>query len=177
MPILRPRRPPPHRRIDPPMEILPVVEEKFPINQTTLGVTTTPIVDLHNHAIRFSFAPIWRFRVPVDTQVIFRPGDRFYIHIRDGAPTPVEWHGEQEVRISFLNAAQRDMKVVYQGFYMEVREANDIDRMAIYQIAELHVVPGGGWVFIEGFAPIAPFTINSAVSHFSLDTQRIRPRI
>ncbi|MBT9138566.1 MAG: hypothetical protein DDT31_01135 [Syntrophomonadaceae bacterium] len=176
MPILRPRRPPPHRRGELPIGVLPIpVEEKFPINQTTPGVTITPIAELHKHAIRFSFAPIWRFRVPVDTQVIFRPGDRFYLHIRDGAN--VEWHGEQEVRISFLNAAQREMRVIYQSFYMEAREANNIDLMATYQIAELHVVPGGGWVFIEGFAPITPHTINSLVSHFSLDTYRIRQRI
>ncbi len=160
------------------MEILPIpVEERFPINQTTLGVTTTPSAALHNHNIRFSFAPVWRFQVPVDTQILFYPGDRFYIHLRDAAPTPVEWHHEQEVRIAFWNAVQREMRIIYQGFYMEVREANDVDRMAAYQITELHIVPGGGWVHIEGLAPITPFTINSAVSHFSLDTRRIRPRI
>lgn len=177
MALFHRRRKPPHRRTTSPviLPIVPLEPEKFPINQNTLGVSTTASSDLINHAIRYSFAPIWKFLVPVDTQVIFRPGDKFYIHVKDGAG--VEWNDEQEIRIAFWNSVRRDFRIIYQGFYMDVKEPTDIDRMAEYQIAELHVVHGGGWVYIEGFAPIAPFTISSDLSHFSLDTQRVRPRI
>ena len=179
---LRRRPHSPDRRIDPPIGILPVFQpemepemERFSISQTTEGVITTPNVDLINHAIRYSFAPIWRYQVPVNTQIVFRPGDRFYLQIKDGVGT--EWSDEQEVQIIFWNAVKKELRVVFTGFYMDVKEPVDIDRMAMYQITQPHVVPGGGWIYLEGLAPIAPHTIDSAISHFSLETQRVRQRI
>lgn len=153
------------------------VTEVFRITQRTLGVTTTPSGDLHAWNIQHSFAPIWRYTVPENATITFPVGERFYIRLYDGAPTPAEWHLEQEIRIVLWNSVQKEMRIVYTGLYGDVRESADVDRMARYDIALPHIIPSSGVVEIQALAGQVPHTITSTAGHFSLDVLLSRKRI
>jgi len=156
--------------------ILPLpITEVLRINQRTEGVTVTPSADLHNHNIRFSFAPIWTYRIPPDALVTFNPGHRFYLNIFDGAGA--HWHDRQRIRIVMWNAVEDRALVVYRGLYEEVRESTDIDRMAMLELAAPHIMPADSLMRIEGLAEMAPHTINSPIGHFSIESLMTRKRI
>jgi len=134
--------------------------------------------DCENYAIRYSYAPIWTYQVPVDQEFIVKPEHRLGIYIEDDEGTSAEWGNAQKVRVVAWDADKKRMQILYEGFYMESKDLQDLDKMANFDIKEDVLLKSGDWIYVEGMCDngtTALYTIDVSDSYFSIELLRVRP--
>jgi len=144
---------------------------------TTADATASTDSYCENYAIRYSFAPIWTYQVPVGQEFILLPEHRLGIHIEDDEASSAEWGDPQKVRVVAWDANKKRMQIIYEGRYMESKEMQDIDKMATFDILEPVHLKSGDHIQIEGLCDdgtTALYTIDVSDSYFSLEMLRIR---
>lgn len=132
-----------------------------------------------NLAIRYSFADIWYYQVPVGQEFIITPEHHVSVYIEDDETSPAAWGDPQKVRVVVWDADKTRMQVIYQGLYVESKEMQDIEKMATFDLLkEPLLVKAGDWIQIEGKCDngtTALYTIDVSDSYFSLEMFRVRP--
>ena len=149
--------------------------ELFRLTPSETGVTASTDSEVENYALRYTFAPIWKYQVPVGQEFIIEPGHWFGCYIEDDEAGAAEWRDDQKVRVECWDNGLKRMLIVYEGRYMESKDTQDKDKMANLDLldAQLHL-KAGSWIYISGYAPSTIYTIDVSDSFFSLDILRIR---
>ena len=125
---------------------------------------------------RYDFAQIWKYQVPINTELIFLPEHHASVYIEDDEASPAEWADTENVRIAVWNPDLTRMEIIHEGRYMETKEVSDHDLMGYYnKVSEPIRVKAGGWIYIYGKCPITIFTIDVSDSLFILECLRVRP--
>lgn len=134
-----------------------------------------------NFAIRYAFADIWYYQVPVGQEFLIRPEDHVSIYLEDDEAGAAEWGDPQKVRVVVWDADKKKMQVIYEGLYIESKELSDIGKMATFDRLPndepLHL-KSGDWIQIEGKCDNATtgiYTIDVSDSYFSLEMLRVKP--
>lgn len=153
--------------------------ELFRLTQETTGISEKTDAQCENYAIRYTYAPIWEYQVPVGQEFIILPTHRIGIHLEDDEASSAEWGDPQKVRVEIWDATKRRMRIAYDGLYMESKEMQDIDKMATLDLLDvpLHLA-SGDWIIIAGMCDngtTAIYTIDTSDSYFSLEVLRVRP--
>jgi len=158
-----------------------IVSEAFWL--TTANATAKTDAQCENFAIRYTFAPIWTYQVPVNNILLLKSSHHFYLHLEDDESTSAEWGDPQQVRLSVWDADLRKMQIIYQGRYVASKEMQDVEKMAVLDLIpagqELKLEEGA-WIYIEGMCDngtTALYTIDVSDSHFSIETERVKPSL
>lgn len=144
---------------------------------TTSDATAKTDAQCENYAIRYSFAPIWTYQVPVGQELVALPAHRIGIYIEDDEGTSAEWGDPQKVRVVAWDAEMKRMQILYEGRYMESKEMQDLDKMATFDIAEPFRLKSGDHIYVEGMCDdgtTALYTIDVSDSYFSIELLRVR---
>ena len=150
--------------------------ELFRLTQLVTGITASSDSEVENYALRYSFAPIWKFQVPVGQEFVIRPDHRVSIYIEDDEASPVEWRDDQKVRVEVWDADEKVMHIVYQGMYVESKEMQDGTKMATLDLLDAPLLlKSGDWIKIAGYSWRTLYTIDVSDSRFSIEVERIRP--
>ena len=153
------------------------IEELFRLTQKESGITEQTDAYCENYNLRYAFADIWRYQVPENQVLVFKPEHRLSIRIEDDEAAPAEWGNTQEVRIEVWDTTLRKMVIIYEGLYIMSKEETDRDLMAHYEIDQPIYAPAGSWIFIRGRASVSIYTIDVSDSRFTLECSRVRPRL
>ena len=148
------------------------------IRLTPALATAKTDTEVENFALRYTFAPIWIYQVPVGQEFLIKPEHRVGVYIEDDEAGPAQWRDDQKIRLEVWDPDLKRMQVVYQGMYVESKEMQDKDKMANLDLldAPLHL-PSGSWIYICGHAWSVIFTIDVSDSFFSLEVLRVRPSL
>lgn len=150
--------------------------ELYRLTPSSDGVTAKSDSDVENFALRYTYAPIWIFQVPVGQEFVITPKHRFSAYIEDDEAGPAEWRGEQKVRVEVWDADLKKMAIVYAGLYVESKEMADTDKMARLDLLDAPLVlHSGDWIYICGMSWSTLYTIDVSDSFFSLEALRVRP--
>lgn len=147
---------------------------------TQQDATAQTDAQVENYAVRYSYAPVWKYQVPVGQEFIILPTYRLSIYLEnDESPTAAAWGDPQKVRVVAWDADEKRMQVIYQGLYVGSKEEQDIELMATFDLLDkpLHL-KAGDWIWIEGKCDdgtTAIYTIDVSDSRFSMEILRIRP--
>ncbi len=165
--------------INPKIKNTAIKEELFRLTQAESGITEATDAQCENYAIRYSFAPIWKWKVPVNNEIVILPSHRLSIYIENDEASPAAWADAQKVRVSVWSADLRKMSIIFQGRYMDAKELQDIDKMAHFQIPEEKSfwLKSGDWIWVEGMCDngtAAIYTIDVSDSLFSMEMNRLR---
>ncbi len=134
--------------------------------------------EVENFALRYTFAPVWIYQVPVGQEFLIKPEHRFSAYIEDDEAGAAEWSAEQKVRVEVWDPNLKRMQIVYQGLYVESKEMQDKDKMATLDLLDAPLyLPSGSWIYICGNAWSAIYTIDVSDSFFSLELLRVRPSL
>ena len=153
------------------------IEELFRLTQKESGIVEQADSYCENYNIRYAFADIWYYQVPENQVLVFKPEHRLSIRIEDDEAAPAEWGNTQEVRVEVWDAARRKMEILYEGLYIMSKEETDREKMAHYEIDEPIYAPAGSWIFIRGKCSVSIYTIDVSDSRFTLECERVRPRL
>jgi len=150
--------------------------ELFRLAPSTDGVISKTDAEVENYALRYTYAPIWEYQVPVGQEFIITPEHRLGAYIEDDETSPAEWRDDQKVRVEVWDAGKRKMQIVYQGMYMESKEMQDLTKMATLDLLTAPLLlKSGDWIVISGHSWRAIYTIDVSDSFFSLEVTRVRP--
>ena len=150
--------------------------ELFRLTSKTTGITEKTDSEVENYALRYTFAPIWEYQVPVGQEFVIKPEHRFSAYIEDDEVSPAEWRDDQKVRVEVWDTSKRRMQIVYQGMYMESKELQDTELMARLDLLDVPLLlKSGDWIVIAGYSWRSLYTIDVSDSYFNLEVERIRP--
>lgn len=153
--------------------------ERFRLTQNTTDVSAKTDAQVENYAVRYSFAPIWTYQIPVNQHMVIEPKDRLSIYLENDEASSAEWGNPQKVRVVVWDATLKRSMIIYEGLYMESKEEQDDELMAHFDLHEgkpLLLNPGD-WVYIEGKCDdgtTAIYTIDVSDSRFSIEMTRVR---
>lgn len=151
--------------------------EKFFLTQLDADVSAKTDAQVENFALRYTYAPIWTYQVPVGQSIILGPRDKVAIYIEDDEAAPAEWRNDQFVRIEVWDASLRRMQIALQCRYIQTKEEQDLELMGHLELIYPLRLKGGDWLYICGYSPNTIFTIDVSDSRFSLEATRVRPSI
>ena len=153
-----------------------VIGELFRLTQAESGIVESTDSEVENFALRYTFAPIWKYQVPVDQELILLPDvHRFGAHIEDDEAASAEWRDDQFVRIEVWDATLRRMGIPYQARYVHSKEEQDTEKMARLELEDDPLrLKAGDWIYIMGYSPHTIYTIDVSDSRFSLEMVRVR---
>jgi len=155
-----------------------IIGELFRLTQLSTGISAKTDAQCENYAIRYTFAPIWIWQVPVNQEIVLLPEHKFGAHIEDDESSSAVWTDIQSVRIEVKDASLKKTTIVYEGRYMQSKEMQDQDKMAHLDIMNPVRLPAGSWIYILGYSPSSSlYTIDVSDSYFSLETLRVRPSL
>ena len=154
-----------------------IIGEKFFLTQLEAGIVASSDAECENFAIQYTYAPIWKWQVPVNWDIVLLPEHKFGVHIEDDEAAPAEWRDDQLVRVEVWDANLDRMHIVYRGRYVQSKELQDKDKMTHLTITEPLWLKAGDWIYIMGYSPNTIYTIDVSDSYFSLETERARPTI
>jgi len=154
-----------------------IIGEFFRLRESEDGVTSKTDAQCENFAIRYTFAPIWTYQVPIDQELVLLPEHRFGAHIEDDEAAPAEWTDNQFVRVEVWDATLRRMIIPFQARYVHSKELQDTELMARLELSEPLRLKAGDWIYIAGYCPHALYTIDVSDSYFSLEMLRVRPSL
>lgn len=148
---------------------------------TINDATAKTDAECENYAIRYSYAPIWTYQIPVGQEFIVQPEHHVSIYIEDDEAGAAPWGDPQSVRVVVWDADKKRMQIIYEGRYMESKEMQDIQKMATFDLLkEPLLLKSGDHIYIEGMCDngtTAIYTIDVSDSYFSLEMLRVRPGI
>lgn len=157
--------------------------ELFRLNQNTTGITESSDATCENWAIRYSFAPIWTWQVPVGQEVVITPEHRFGVYLKDDEGSAAEWHDAQKVRVVVWDADLKRMQIIYEGRYVESKEMQDDEKMARFDLLNQPIrLDAGDWIYIEGMcdsgtAAVYTIDLDDDACYFSMEMLRVRPTL
>jgi len=155
-----------------------IAGELFRLTQLDSDISASSDSTCENWAIRYSFAPIWKWQVPVNQEIVLKPEHKFGAHIEDDEASSAVWTDIQFVRIEVWDAALKRCVIVYEGRFIQSKELQDRDKMAHLDIVNPVRLPAGSWIYILGKCPNSSiYTIDVSDSYFSLETTRVRPSL
>lgn len=150
------------------------IGELWRLTSEETDVTAKTDAEVTNFALRYTYAPIWLYQVPVGQELVLLPEHRFGCYIEDEG-VPAEWLDTQHVRIEVWDATLRRMEIPLQLRYVQVKEMQDADKMAHLDILQPLWLKAGDWIYICGYSPNTVYTIDVSESFFTLELLRIRP--
>ncbi len=152
-----------------------IKSELFRLTPSETGITASTDSEVENYALRYTFAPIWKYQVPVGQEFIVLPTNVFGCYIEDDEAGAAEWRDEQQVRIECWDSGLKRMVIAYAGRYVESKDMQDKDKMAKLDLLDqpLHL-KSGDWIYICGYSPSTIYTIDVSDSFFSMEINRVR---
>lgn len=161
------------------VEAKKIIGEFFRLTQAESGITASTDGECENYAIRYTFAPIWKYQVPVGQEFILLLEHKFVAYIEDDETSALEWLDTQHIRVEVWDATLKRMQIAFQGRYVESKETQDLDKMAHLDLIEPLRLKSGDWIYILGYCPNVNagtgYTIDVSDSFFSLECLRVRP--
>jgi len=152
-----------------------ITGELFHLTQLVTDITEKTDAQCENFAIRYTYAPIWLYQVPVGQELILLPEHRVSIYIEDDEVSPAEWANNEHVRVEVWDADLRRMQIALQCRYITAKEEQDLDKMAHLEILQPLRLRAGDWIYICGYCPHTIYTIDVSDSRFSLEVIRVKP--
>lgn len=153
-----------------------IIPELFRLTQTEADIVASTDAQCE-YTIRYDFATIWKYQVPVGQEFILLPEHKFVVYIEDDS-TSVEWLNTQFVQVRVLDATQKRIQIIYQGRYIESKETQDLDKMAHLDLIEPLRLKSGDWIYVLGECPTVnaggEYTIDVSDSLFSIECLRVR---
>ena len=155
-----------------------IIGELFHLTQSETGISASSDTTVENYALRYAFAPIWKWQVPTTHELVLEPKHRFAAYIEDDETSALEWLDVQEVRVEVWDADLKRMWIVYEGRYMQSKEETDREKMMHVDIYDPLHLKAGDWVYVLGKAATVTagtgYTIDVSDSRFTLELTRIR---
>ncbi len=154
-----------------------IKSEIFYLTQADATAQTDSQVE--NYALRYTYAPIWKYQVPVNQEFVLAPEHKLSVYIEDDESSPAEWRSTQKVRVEWWDASLKKMEIIWEGRYISCKEEQDQDKMARLDIigGEPLEVKSGDWIIIAGMSDDTLYTIDVSDSRFTLECRRFRPTL
>ena len=149
--------------------------EAYRLHQGETGVTASTDAEVE-YTLRYDFAAIWKYQVPVNTELFIRPEDHLSMYIENDEAAPAEWRDDQFVRAAIWNPELTKMDIIHEGRYVETKETSDRNKMGHFsKIDAPYRVKPGDWIYLYGKSPFTIYTIDVSDSYFILECLRARP--
>ncbi len=152
-----------------------IVGELFRINNKTTDMNESSDTAAEDYAIRYSFAPIWWYQVPVGQEFVFLPTHLVSVYIEDDEGGPAEWKDTQKVRVELWSTDERRLEILLRCRYEQSKETQERDLMMHLDIDQPVRAKAGDWIKIAGQCADSIYTIDVSDSYFTLETLRVRP--
>jgi len=143
-----------------------VKQELYRITQAETGMTSTDAAA----AVAGTWQEVFRYQIPVDMKITFRPGHTFSAYI--STLVPGEWAATNKIKVTLQDAGKtQEIALVQETNYVTIKEFQDRSKIKRIDLLEAKAATPGSYIVISAKALIS---VDVSLCYWELTCDRKR---